>query len=517
MIAHFRLKLFLLIISVTIAVAAAIAVSDYLKLRNQAVAHMAYQVAQIEERAREALLSLEKAYLLFDEEASGQMAFHGQRLVEKYLANPSFDTWDFEGLKEEMGLDIYIIDRFNVITHSSFEEDIGLDFNRCCPKLAPRLNELRASGGYQIDGLDMEQKTGHVKKYAYFATPDHEYIIQLGHDVESSLIFEEFNLFKVLDQLVERFPCIEAIHVLNLGGYPLGQPAEEGRVSGERRQAFEHTLTTRETTEVEGTWQDRPVTFRYVPYDSPYDRGSTQYKVLEIIYNQSNLESILKDYTRSFLIKLGLVILGAALVAFFISRWVARLIYLAFHDSLTGLKNRAAFEEELRGEMCARKAREKGKRSSGPDPENRFALLVIDLDNFKEVNDRLGHDQGDRLLKKMAQAIRSATQKGDLPFRLGGDEFVLLLPGADEKRARETASRIIEAVTSISLEPKSPAKKEEPLGVTVSIGIALCPQHGRRRNLLFKHADQALYMAKEKGKNRYEVYAAEGDESRHSF
>jgi diguanylate cyclase (GGDEF)-like protein len=485
---YFRLKLFLLIIGFTVVIAVAIAISDYIELREQAVVHNQLQVEQIEELVKDALQSIEKAYHLFDLDTSADMEENGRYVLEKYQTNPSFETWDFALLKKKLGMDIYVINDQNVIIHASFEEDIGLDFNRCCPKLAPVLDEIRRSGGYLHDGLDIEQKTGRIRRYSYFATPDRRYIIQLGYAVQNSLIFDEFNFLKVIDELVNRYPCVEAIHVLNLGGYPLGEPAEKAKLTGARRAAFETTLDTKETTEIRGYWNNKPAVFRYVHYNSSYDTGTTQVKVLEIIYNEIELQNILRQHTQTLLIKLVLVVISAALVASFISRWVAKPMYLAFHDSLTGLRNRAAFEETLKEKMA--------------DPAGRMALLIIDLDHFKEVNDRLGHDEGDRLLKCVAQQIRSVVRKGDIPFRLGGDEFVVLLPGADEERARATATRIIDAVTSTSF-----LTQDRTNEVTVSIGIALSPQHGLDRNVLFKRADLALYRAKERGKNQYQVYA----------
>jgi diguanylate cyclase (GGDEF)-like protein len=106
------------------------------------------------------------------------------------------------------------------------------------------------------------------------------------------------------------------------------------------------------------------------------------------------------------------------------------------------------------------------------------------------------------LLKIVAQQILSVIRKEDIPFRLGGDEFVVILPGADEEMARATAARIIEAISSTTSPPRDGTHE-----VTVSIGIALSPQHGLDRNVLFKRADLALYRAKERGKNQYQVYA----------
>src|SRR5690606_18512536 len=121
--------------------------------------------------------TIEKAYYLFGKEISSQMEASSRYLIGLYQRNPSFDEWNFTALKNMLGFDIYIINEQNVITHSSYPEDIGLDFNVCCPKLSQTITERRNSGEFFADGIDIEQTSGNIKKYSYMATPDKKYTI----------------------------------------------------------------------------------------------------------------------------------------------------------------------------------------------------------------------------------------------------------------------------------------------------------------------------------------------------
>jgi diguanylate cyclase (GGDEF)-like protein/putative nucleotidyltransferase with HDIG domain len=150
---------------------------------------------------------------------------------------------------------------------------------------------------------------------------------------------------------------------------------------------------------------------------------------------------------------------------------------------LTGLGNHRHFHERLERELAH--ARERRLPLS---------LCLVDVDDFKRVNDRFGHPAGDRLLSQLAARLR---QTGEA-FRLGGDEFALLLPGYDEVAALTAASSIVERIGGLDL---------DQLGsVTVSAGLAIFPQHAEDRDELIRLADSALYWAKEYGKNRVRAY-----------
>jgi diguanylate cyclase (GGDEF)-like protein len=173
-----------------------------------------------------------------------------------------------------------------------------------------------------------------------------------------------------------------------------------------------------------------------------------------------------------------------------------RIRYQAYHDALTGLPNRASFTEHL--EEAMRRA----KRAGWP-----LALLFLDLDLFKRVNDSLGHDAGDRLLRVVAERIRRAVREADMLFRMGGDEFTVLL---EDVRGPEEAAMVAGRVLEGIAEPLQLQHHE--ISVSGSIGIALYPRDDVIGERLLKSADTAMYRAKELGRNRYAFFAREMNE-----
>jgi diguanylate cyclase (GGDEF)-like protein/PAS domain S-box-containing protein len=161
----------------------------------------------------------------------------------------------------------------------------------------------------------------------------------------------------------------------------------------------------------------------------------------------------------------------------------------AFHDGLTGMANRALFRDRL-DQALARSARSLGV----------LAVLLVDLDGFKQVNDSLGHDAGDELLKVVAERFESELRPSDTLARLGGDEFAVLIDGAHESQASSVATRLLSSLA----EPVWIAGRE--LSVGASIGVALHPGGTARSEDLLRHADVAMYAAKEAGRGRFELF-----------
>jgi diguanylate cyclase (GGDEF)-like protein/PAS domain S-box-containing protein len=168
------------------------------------------------------------------------------------------------------------------------------------------------------------------------------------------------------------------------------------------------------------------------------------------------------------------------------------LFVLASHDSLTGLLNRRSFEEEF----CRQLAEQQRLHRGG-------ALLWLDLDHFKEVNDTLGHHVGDELLAHVAETLRKESRRYSVIARLGGDEFAILIPAAGAHEAVGVANRLLRV-----LEHKAFVIAGHTIPVGASIGIALYPQHGRSVHELLSAADVAMYHAKESGRARMNLYDA---------
>ena len=170
-----------------------------------------------------------------------------------------------------------------------------------------------------------------------------------------------------------------------------------------------------------------------------------------------------------------------------------RLAYMVQHDALTGLPNRLLLTDRLSVAMA--RAERAGKR---------LAVMFMDLDRFKNVNDVFGHEGGDTILQEVARRLRGSVRASDTVSRQGGDEFLIMLPEID---CDEDVARVAEKLIAAVLEPCELHGTEVVLGA--SIGIVCYPDNGREVESLLRNADVAMYAAKDQGRGRYQFYSAE--------
>ena len=172
-----------------------------------------------------------------------------------------------------------------------------------------------------------------------------------------------------------------------------------------------------------------------------------------------------------------------------INKLQAKLVEEAIRDPLTGLYNRRFMNENLNLEIA------RAKRLNFP-----IAIFFLDIDHFKKFNDRYGHQVGDSILKEIGKILQSGKRAGDIACRYGGEEFLIVLPGMPKDKAKMSAERIKAQIKAI----KIPSLNER-VKVTISIGVAVFPQDATLMDELIFEADQALYFAKLKGRDRVEL------------
>ena len=166
--------------------------------------------------------------------------------------------------------------------------------------------------------------------------------------------------------------------------------------------------------------------------------------------------------------------------------------HLAYHDALTGLPNRMLLNDRLNLALA-----------HAHRNQQKLAVMLLDLDHFKDVNDKLGHSMGDKLLQIVGERLTNLLRKSDTAARMGGDEFMLILPEvAQAKDVAEIAAKILEAIRTPM------AFNEHEIHITTSVGIALYPDDGEDVDTLMKNADIAMYHAKDQGRDNCQRYTA---------
>lgn len=486
---HFRLILTLILIVFSIGISFIITIFDYNKLIDQTRTNHEKNIMIAEEKIMASLSTIDKVYDLLDIQLAEVMEEKSIELLRKYETTPQFNQWDFKQLSEQMGMDVFIIDEQNKVTHSSFDLDIGLDFKECCPKFSALLDERRATGGFWHDGMDLQRTSGEIKKFSYIVTPDKRYIIELGRALENDRIFQQFNFLKTIEALEKENSAISSIRIYNSDGYLMSTSTGEEAsisVSPSMRKQFEQALKEDTAQEVILTFDDRRVMQRYVPYTASQERGISTTRVVEIIYNDVELSGLLHFYQKELLLQLLVIFAAAIGMSYLIARLISKPVYLAFHDSLTGIKNRAAFEVEM-GKLVKQK-------------NDSLALMIIDIDNFKIVNDSSGHREGDRILRQTAQIIQSVVGSKNFAARIGGDEFIVLLtnPREEVEQFAEDILRQIQREISLLM-------IDEDEKLSVSMGIVFAADEDDSETL-YEKADRALYISKMHGKNQFTIY-----------
>lgn len=234
-----------------------------------------------------------------------------------------------------------------------------------------------------------------------------------------------------------------------------------------------------------------------VPLLSPIALAILENKTLCLTPNSSlirrdGFETAIEDSASPIRDRHGKVI-GAVMVLRDVSTARAlslRMSYLAEHDSLTGLPNRTVLNDRLNQSLALAHRHQK-----------QMAVLFLDVDRFKQVNDSCGHDIGDRLLQSIAERLVSCVRASDTVSRLGGDEFVILL--SEVAHARDAAVSATKILVALSIPHRI---EHRSLSVTASIGIVIHPQDGNNVDALLKHADSAMYHAKNRGRNNFQFF-----------
>ncbi|GKW45610.1 GGDEF domain-containing protein [Planococcus sp. NCCP-2050] len=491
MVRNFKIRLTLIILVFSIMVSFSVAFLNFRQMEKLAEREHSEKLQLVEETVVNALKSVDGAYELFDTEITDRMKWNSEELLKRYSENPDVKSWDLIVLKQKFNMDIYIIDDRNKMVQST---DLSVE-ERVDEQYFSILNERRNGLAFVEDAMKLQQKDGEIKKYGYIPSPDHEYLFILAYSLSDKTIYRTFNFLIAAEELISAHDSLDGIQIYETDGSLVdgartiedsGNPV----IDDSKRAIFENIIANGRTVEAEGDWEGEKAFYRYIPYTALNGQGMPVQRIIEMVRNDKELKAMSMEYKQNFIWSLLLILAMAIILSYLIAHWLARPVYLAFHDSLTGLKNRAAFDDSLKALLQ--------KKDSKP------VLMMMDLDNFKLVNDFLGHDGGDGFLMRTAAIIQHHAGKEIVAARLGGDEFAVIFPEANQEMIERTASLLIREMRTLMLqEPGTDA-----IDVTVSIGIAF-GQENDDAETLYKKADLALYESKNYGKNQYRFFTGD--------
>ncbi len=262
-------------------------------------------------------------------------------------------------------------------------------------------------------------------------------------------------------------------------------------------------ITRRDSMDTfEGTLADRHIVSTYIPI--VHQRSNRPHAVFEVYSDVTNQALVDRSTAYVLIGVLGAVLLLYGLLLVAAERAdraiqvehgqrltaEAEIRYQAYHDALTGLPNRRSFREDLDAMLTSAKTRTEG-----------LAVMFLDIDNFKLVNDGFGHSIGDELLQAMARRLRECARSADALYHMSGDEFIIVLCDRD---VRNAARIVAERVLTCMSEPISIGG--QMVTVSCSIGVSMFPDDGRNRENLLIAADRAMYLAKDSGRNQCRFY-----------
>jgi len=442
----------------------------------------------VEQNVLGALEFADASYEIVEQHQNELMEQYSFGMVEKYRADQDVHNWDLEELKEQfVTYDIYILNDELEIINTTFQPDLGLRFDQY-PYFSSLLRSRLEGDSFVADRIDISTTTGRVRKYSYMPTPDNRYILELSVDIaEHYPALKDLDVFSHAESLVADYDVVK-----NVSFYKFSSDASsvglitktDGYISTDIADGVTQTVQSvvlgDSNQPSEFMSLDGSETFKYIPYLSLEPNGDINWwgsYVAEITYDNSIVQSALAKARLMFAGQALIFVIVFALFVLVIKRLLVQTERMAARDPLTELPNRKHLEAYF------------GKVSASADAK--LALLFIDLDDFKKVNDSFGHDVGDQLLKKIAADLRGVIRKRDMLTRIGGDEFVVLLTDITSiDDVKTIAAKIGDQLSSAQVVN----------GITVqvraSIGVSIYPDHGQTASELMQKADAAMYEAK---------------------
>ncbi|KGR84184.1 diguanylate cyclase [Lysinibacillus boronitolerans] len=493
---NLRIKLLLSLIAFAVILVAVISYVNRQILVTEIEKQVSMNKILIENHILTDMQTVDNAHFYFDNNISDKMEQELRQLKNYYHENPNIATWDLQQMKKKHGMDIYIVDQSNTVVYTTFAKDIGLDFSRCCQRFSALLDERRASGEFFTDGIDISTSTGEYRKFGYLATHDKKYLLELGIDLLNDPVFQTFNFEKTAQYLIGKYIDLVDVQAINAGGVFFNDSRSKRITVQEQskkfQKYFELAKKTMEPVEYEKVLDNGYIeTHRFLPYEAETVRGESSKRIVYVKFiNITKMEALQKN-SKQFWSLLFIALLTSFIMLLVINKILSKTIQLATFDPLTGVYNRATYIRKIDNLLRKRKINVPG-------------LLLIDLDNFKQVNDQFGHVEGDHILVETARILKRVVKQSGFVVRFGGDEFAIVLYDTTEEKMQHMAEAILTQIRSVKYDDHASEKWSV---LSVSMGGAIYNHAEDTEMSLFERADKALYQSKNAGKDQYSSYA----------
>lgn len=524
-------------------------------------------VGIIEDQKKDIMLQVEEKIFAFDtillaidqeikEKNEKYILSISQELEKTIKMKKDITNHEMKKLAQKFSVsEIYVINKEGTIDYTSFVADKNFNIFDTGKAFKKFLKSLYGQGVIKHQRISICRNTGILNKYTYYSPKESDYIFSIAIDIKQYLKnnypkeYHEFLFSRLFKSIVGDNKYLVGIDIYGCNGINSWSLLETGKKFDENSD-FRRKLRKGETICID---KDDLYSYYHAVQSNGFNYDFTRNLYIQLVYDFSNIEKCKKEISGfSISICFFIIVIIFSVASRFFDEYVMKKIRimnnglemiakgqyehyiemgsrdefsdiaktinemkediksretelrkkrkqihrLAYYDSLTGLPNRVLFEEKLSIAL------EDAKLNKG-----KLALLYLDLDDFKKVNDTIGHMFGDLLLKNVGRLLQKCLGKNATVTRLGGDEFVAVLPHIDDE---EELVRVIENIIKSFQNPWILDDRE--FYITVSIGITIYPKDGQADHILLKNADTAMYFAKKNGKNSYHFYTPDLNE-----
>lgn len=476
-----------------------ISYTNYLSTRNMIKDKYRHQKEIIEKSILHNIVYISDSYRIAEQQLNKEMKKYLMIMKNKYRQNQDVMGWDLEELKQKFTYyDIYIIDSNLKVIRATFEDDLGFDFSKFAG-FSQILRKRLEGNSFAVDRLDLSTKGGKFKKYSYLPTHDNQYLLELSIEVQKRFpSLKSLDIFGDATKLTEEYEMVDEIALFSVEPLKHGVAKLKGskgldpNISETERELARNSVINNKVQSRIIYLDDNNYLYKFFPALLSGDGDKEQWNsyVVGIKYNAQVIIDEINKHRNLFLINTLVMILFFVLFILVVIYLLKKFEYQATHDQLTGLVNRKYFTKEFNNLILVNQKN-----------RDKLAILFLDIDKFKGINDNFGHNTGDKILKEIAKKLKDIFAKDDIICRLGGDEFVITLSGISSKE--EIIKKVDKLIESFN---KPLTVDESKFFISFSLGISIYPEDARELEELIKKADYAMYIAKRRQQD-YSLYS----------